>query len=259
MSKTSFEYHLPHSVFPCWFLKRWPSLHLMIRCIAWREHRNYCWHKHEHTSADGIRLRFAIKGTLWSLVFYFTVCNQTSFTDLLLLVDSSSNISKAQFQRTRSFIIPQLIMAFKLSHSNIKLALVSYHSEVNVLFDFTNCYTTDNIRSEVNKLLQTSQEGDTAEAIKFSKTFFTSRYGSRVNATKYVILFSNGNWSRTSDVIDAAETTKDVRLSVIVTMTPDERQNDNAGQCLDNVLLWETRLMLFILTRMTTLGMGSVC
>ena len=127
-------------------------------------------------------------------------------------------------------------MALKLSHSDIQLALASYHSEVNVLFDFSNCYTTDNIRSEVNKLLHGSQEGDTAKAIKFSKTFFTSRYGSRVNATKHAILFSNGNWSRTSDVIDASETMKDVRLSVVVTLTPEERHNDNAGQCLDNVL-----------------------
>ena len=162
--------------------------------------------------------------------------NKTSFTDILLLVDSSSNISKAQFQHTRSFIIPQLIMALKLSHSDIKLAMASYHSEINVLFDFSNCYTTDNIRSEVNKLSQGSQDGDTAKAVKFSKDFFTSRYGSRVNSTKHVILFSNGNWSRTSDVIDAAEKMKDVRLSVVMKMTEEERNNDNVGQCLDNVL-----------------------
>ena len=163
-------------------------------------------------------------------------CNKTTFTDLLLLVDSSSDISKAQFQRTRSFIIPQLIMALRLSHSDIKLALASYHSEVNVLFDFSNCYTTDNIRSEVNKLFQGGQEGDTAKAITFSKDFFSRRYGSRVNATKHVILFSNGNWSTTSDVIDAAKQMKNVRLSVVMTMTPEERHNDNVGQCLDNVL-----------------------
>ena len=163
-------------------------------------------------------------------------CNKTSFTDLLLLVDSSSNISKAQFQRTISYILPELIIALKLSHSDIKVALASYHSEVNVLFDFSNCYTTDNIRSEVNKLSQGSQEGDTPKAITFSRDFFSRRYGARVNATKHVILFSNGNWSTTSDVIDAAEKMKDIRLSVVMTMTTEERNNDNVGQCLDNVL-----------------------
>ena len=151
-------------------------------------------------------------------------------------MDSSSNISKAQFQHTISYILPDLIIALKLSHSDIKLALASYHSEVNVLFDFSDCYTTDNIRSEVNKLSQGSQDGDTAKAVKFSKDFFTSQYGSRVNATKHVILFSNGNWSRTSDVIDAAEKMKDVRLSVVMKMTEEERNNDNTGQCLDNVM-----------------------
>ena len=127
-------------------------------------------------------------------------------------------------------------MALKLSHSDIKVALASYHSEVNVLFNFSSCYTTDTILSEVNKLLQGSQEGDTTKAITFSRHFFSRRYGARVNATKHVILFSNGNWSTTSDVIDAADKMKDIRLYVVMTMTKEERNNDNVGQCLDNVL-----------------------
>jgi hypothetical protein len=120
-----------------------------------------------------------------------------NFTDLLFVMDTSTTLTKNEFDSTKANIANTL-RKFNLSNENINIAVMAYSDRVRLAIPFTSTPTisADSLINTINLFVQDSDRGLLAKAIHYSQLFILNSLKMRpiMNTKKIVVIFTHGNY-----------------------------------------------------------------
>ena len=122
----------------------------------------------------------------------------TNFTDLLLVIDTSSTLTKNEFDSTKANIA-SILRNFNFSNENISIAVMTYSDKVRLAIPFTST-SADSLINTINLLEQDIDKGMLPRAIHFSSLTILKSLKLRpiTNTRKIVVVFTHSHYDHNS-------------------------------------------------------------
>ena len=133
------------------------------------------------------------KGFVHGVPFCFLlVCNQRA--DIGFIVDSSGSVQSSGFGRAKHFI-KFVLQKFKISESDIHIALIRFSTRASSIFEFEDYYTHRDINAAINRMKWVRGGTSTDRALRLArnKMFLEKPDGmSRVGVPKFLVVMTDG-------------------------------------------------------------------
>ncbi|XP_071095868.1 uncharacterized protein [Haliotis cracherodii] len=128
--------------------------------------------------------------------------------DVTFLVDSSGSIGSSDFSVMLGFL-QQVVEGLGVSRAGTHVAIVRFSSSPQVVFRLNEYYDTDDIVRNIHRIFYVGGSTNTAGGIdEMMSSVFTTSNGMRSQASKLVILLTDGGSDSTSQTMAAAERAK---------------------------------------------------
>jgi len=119
--------------------------------------------------------------------------------DLLIVLDSSGSVRDQQVPNTTDnwllqleFVKDVLRMGSKIGHYHDRVALIEFSSQAELVFDFDQYGSLDEILAAIDRLPFIGLTTNTSHALDLGREVFaSSSYGSRPNATHIMLLVTD--------------------------------------------------------------------
>ncbi|KAK3083543.1 hypothetical protein FSP39_025167 [Pinctada imbricata] len=128
--------------------------------------------------------------------------------DIVFVLDSSSSVGEKNFNSMLDFV-QALLEELSSGNNRNKFAMVTYSTDVNLIFSFSRYSDTSSLTSAVSTVRYTPGSTNTAGGLRSAFELLQGNYGSRRSAEDIVVLLTDGQSNVNSyDTVPAAETLK---------------------------------------------------
>ncbi|XP_078351415.1 macrophage mannose receptor 1-like isoform X2 [Oculina patagonica] len=121
------------------------------------------------------------------------VCNQRA--DIAFAVDASTSVRGSGFKKSKDFI-KFVLQRFKISQTGIHVGLIRFSSSANVVFNFEEHYTNNDINTAIDQMehIRGGTRTDRALRLARNKLFLEKAEGgtSRPNIPKFLVVMTDG-------------------------------------------------------------------
>ncbi|KAH3749755.1 hypothetical protein DPMN_184266, partial [Dreissena polymorpha] len=150
-------------------------------------------------------------------------------TDLVFILDASTSVTDANFQKMRDFL-KEFLSNADIDSGSIRVGINLYSTDVDVQFHLNRYTTSRDVMAAVDRIPYIYGSTNTADALKsMSEVMFTPANGDRPDAPNVCILLTDGvsniNSRRTIPEAEAARA-KGIHLYVIGIALQDTREVD---------------------------------
>ncbi|KAG8442860.1 hypothetical protein GDO86_011609, partial [Hymenochirus boettgeri] len=132
-------------------------------------------------------------------------CKRIALADIVLVIDSSTSIDENEYNEMKKFLT-SLVNKSDVGPNNVQFGALKYSDKQTELFHLNKYKTKQEIVNHINS--DTIQTGNThtAEALHFSKQFFTEKHGSRKSSgvPQIVIVITDGESQDNYNLNDTA-------------------------------------------------------
>ncbi|BFZ12371.1 hypothetical protein BsWGS_15410 [Bradybaena similaris] len=137
------------------------------------------------------------------------VCYGIQFADVIFVLDSSNSIADADYERELTFVA-DVTSSFTLGIQHMLFGALVFGTETVKLFDLKDFNDTAVLRSAILSAQHLQSGTDTAKAINFinQQQMFSASAGGRANATKIVIILTDGRSNSMTETVSAASRLK---------------------------------------------------
>lgn len=125
--------------------------------------------------------------------------------DLLLLVESSSMISKADFVKIKTFIGALVDWSVIGTHA-LRMGVVQYGTQPQLVFRLDTHYKKDELLEQIETMNHLGGGTETGKALRYVSQFFEGTMGGRPGVPQILIVISEGKSQ--DEVADAADMLK---------------------------------------------------
>ena len=156
---------------------------------------------------------------MWRVLFLISsVCNQRA--DIGFLVDSSRSVGQSGFRKSKEFI-KFLLQKFKISQTDIHVALTRFSSRANTIFGFEDYFTHSDVNAAIDRMKWVKGGTRTDHALRLArnKMFLEKPAGmSRPGVPKFLMVMTDGISSNPKiTALEAAELKKrGIHIMVVV-------------------------------------------
>ncbi|XP_041369620.1 collagen alpha-6(VI) chain-like [Gigantopelta aegis] len=128
--------------------------------------------------------------------------------DLAFLVDTSASLSVTDFQKAKRFA-STMIDSFTIGPGGVQVSFVTFSTGFKVHFNLNDHHTRRDIKDAIARVPYTTGATDTGAALAYvSHNVFMSATGARPDASKVVILVTDGRSTDHSKAVQAAQEAK---------------------------------------------------
>jgi len=118
--------------------------------------------------------------------------NCTATVDLIFVLDASGSIESSGFEQMKSFV-SELVNKFDVESGNVRVALLTYSTRVQVTFNL-NMYTSRaEIRAAISRLTYVAGRTNTGDALAHVRTVMLQRAaGDRLHVPNVIVVLTDG-------------------------------------------------------------------
>ncbi|XP_060606513.1 collagen alpha-5(VI) chain-like [Ruditapes philippinarum] len=133
------------------------------------------------------------------------------YSDLSIMFDRSMDISPVTFYEQIS-AVGDLLKTISLGSDNVHVSLYQYSNDVDVVFNLDEYFLSGDMVIKLNGIAQSSENGNTTNALKFLQHAFVVANGARTNVRKIALLVTSGHFEKDiiDDLMSEAKTLKDM-------------------------------------------------
>uniref|UniRef100_A0AAQ4RTH8 Uncharacterized protein n=1 Tax=Gasterosteus aculeatus aculeatus TaxID=481459 RepID=A0AAQ4RTH8_GASAC len=121
------------------------------------------------------------------------MCKSPAISDIVILLDGSSSISRINFELARTFL-ENLVRAFSVGYDKTRIGLVQYSGDFWIEWHLNAHTTKEGVIEAIKNLLHKGGGTKTGQALIFIlDTSFKAKFGSRPGVPKILILITDGD------------------------------------------------------------------
>jgi Mg-chelatase subunit ChlD len=163
-------------------------------------------------------------------------CHGIQFSDVVFILDSSASISTPDYRGQLNFVV-DITSKFTLGPDDIQFGAVIFSTDPVKLFDLKDFNSLSALNSAVLSAAHLNSGTDTAKAINFvrEQQMFSKFAGGRDNATKVVVILTDGRSNSINDTVLAAQRLKSTGVKFIVIGIGSEVYEEELNQLASDV------------------------
>uniref|UniRef100_UPI00398F45FB collagen alpha-1(XII) chain-like n=1 Tax=Pristiophorus japonicus TaxID=55135 RepID=UPI00398F45FB len=141
-------------------------------------------------------------------------CSASVVADLVLLVDGSWSVGRANFKRIREFIY-SLVSAFEIGDDKTKVGIVQYSSDTRTEFELNRYNQKQDLLNAITNLPYKGGNTMTGEAIDYLvQNTFSEAAGARKSYPKIAVIITDGKSQ--DPVTESAKALRDIGVEVFI-------------------------------------------
>lgn len=131
----------------------------------------------------------------------FLDCGGTK-ADIVFILDSSGSVGRGNFEKTKEFF-KTMVGGFQIGPNNVRMASVTFSSEVHDTFQFSEYNSVESLRNRVLNIPYDSGGTNTQRALQYARE--TSFSYARSGVSKIAVVITDGKSNNGPKTLDEAE------------------------------------------------------
>ena len=149
-------------------------------------------------------------------VLQFCVDCEKKPSDILFVIDSSSSIWPPHFQDILKFTI-KVLNLFDVSPNKTRIGVIIFSDDVSTVLHLDNLLNSTELKNTISNIHQLKGGTETGKALKHAReNEFNEKYNRKTDASKVIILLTDGQSIRPEDTSVEAKKLKEENITVFV-------------------------------------------